>query len=213
MVLSVCLAPHPILRRPARPVEAFTSRLEQFARDLVETMRAHDGVGLAAPQVGEGVQVVVANPIPPSGHGLWPWPPWVRCSEWVGGMSPHAGRLRGPPRRWSGWSSTGRRRADVVVVNPVLERLKGQAGIVEGCLSVPNVWGRVSRAARVRLRGQDLNGRPVVVDAEGLLAIILQHEMDHLQGRLFTDHFPKTAHSRQHIADSRQDRLAPCAVC
>lgn len=113
-------------------------------RDMIETMYAHDGIGLAAPQVGRDLQVFVANP-------------------------------------------SQRRGQELVVVNPVLEVATGRSKIVEGCLSLPDVWERVQRAARVRLSGRDACGTPLVVEADGLLAIALQHECDHLQGRLFID--------------------------
>ena len=77
---------------------------------------------------------------------------------------------------------------ELVVVNPVLDTAEGRTAVVEGCLSLPNIWERVRRAARVRMRGQDASGRPLALEAEGLLAIVLQHEFDHLQGRLFIDH-------------------------
>ena len=115
-----------------------------MARDMIETMYANDGIGLAAPQIGQDLQVFIANP------------------------SQERGR-------------------EVVVVNPVLESAEGRATIIEGCLSVPNVWERVRRAARVTLRGQDAQGEALSIEAHGLLAIVLQHELDHLQGRLFID--------------------------
>ena len=76
---------------------------------------------------------------------------------------------------------------EVVVVNPVLESVEGRTAVIEGCLSLPNVWERVRRAARIRLSGQDAGGQPLAIEADGLLAIVLQHEFDHLQGRLFID--------------------------
>ena len=115
-----------------------------MACDLIETMYASDGIGLAAPQVGQDLQMFVANP------------------------SQERGR-------------------EVVVVNPVLESVEGRTAVIEGCLSLPNVWERVRRAARVRLSGQDTGGQPLAIEADGLLAIVLQHECDHLQGRLFID--------------------------
>ena len=142
--LPLCLAPHPVLRKKARPIQTFNGELHALARQLIATMYAHDGIGLAAPQVGRDMQAFVANP-------------------------------------------SQRRGKELVMVNPVLDLADGRAGIVEGCLSVPNVWERVKRAARVRMRGQDLAGKPLVIEAEGLLAIVLQHEFDHLQGRLFID--------------------------
>ena len=144
MIRPLCIEPDPVLRGIARPVEAFTKDLQRLARDLIETMYANDGIGLAAPQVGLELQVFVANPSQQRGQEL-------------------------------------------VIVNPSLEAAGGRAGIVEGCLSLPNVWDRVRRAARVRVRGYDVAGRPLVIEAQGLLAIVLQHEFDHLQGRLFVD--------------------------
>jgi len=143
-VHPLCVEPHPVLRQAARPVKVFSEELQQMARDLIETMYANDGIGLAAPQIGQDLQMFIANP------------------------SQERGR-------------------EVVVVNPVLESSEGRAVIVEGCLSVPNVWERVKRAARVRLSGRDAEGEPLAIEADGLLAIVLQHECDHLQGRLFID--------------------------
>ena len=118
-----------------------------MARDMIETMYANDGIGLAAPQVGQDVQAFVANP----------------------------SRQRG---------------RELVMVNPVLDLATGRTGVVEGCLSLPNVWERVRRAARIRMRGRDPLGKPLVVEADGLLAVVLQHEFDHLQGRLLIDRLP-----------------------
>ena len=146
-IQPLCLVPHPILRSPAPPVEAFTVDVQRLIRDLIDTMHAHQGVGLAASQIGHPVQLFVANP------------------------SRHAGR-------------------ELVVANPELELVSGRSALVEGCLSVPNVWRRVRRSATVRLRGQDAAGQPLELTAEGLLAVILQHEVDHLQGRLFIDRLP-----------------------
>lgn len=143
-VRPLCVEPHPVLRALTRPVEAFTRDLQRLVRDLVETMGANDGIGLAAPQIGSDLQVFVANP------------------------SQERGR-------------------EIVVVNPSMETAGGRVSIVEGCLSLPEVWGRVQRSARVRLRGFDAAGRPLALEAQGLLAIVLQHEFDHLQGRLFID--------------------------
>ena len=144
MVLPLCVEPHPVLRSQARRVESFTSEIRRLARDLTDTMYAHDGIGLAAPQVGRDLQVFVANP-------------------------------------------SQRRGREVVVVNPVLGACRGRAAVTEGCLSLPDVWERVRRASDVRLSGQDVFGRPLAIDADGLLAIVLQHELDHLQGQLFID--------------------------
>lgn len=143
-VHPVCVQPNPVLRAPAAAVEAFTNDLHALVRDLIETMYAHDGIGLAAPQIGRALQVCVANPLHTRGQ-------------------------------------------EVVLVNPTLNASSGRTAVTEGCLSIPNVWAKVTRAAWVRLRGQDIRGQSLQLEAEGLLAIVLQHELDHLHGRLFID--------------------------
>ena len=143
-VQPLCIEPDPLLRLPSLPVEAFTEELRILVEDMIGTMRANNGIGIAAPQVGQLVQLFVANP------------------------SRRAG-------------------AELVVVNPKLEKLKGRVTVTEGCLSVPGFWADVKRAEKVRLRGQDLSGRTIELEAEGMLAIVLQHELDHLQGKLFVD--------------------------
>ncbi|MBI2104155.1 MAG: peptide deformylase [Candidatus Omnitrophica bacterium] len=162
---ALCTAPHPALRAVARPVEAFAEEVRRLAHDLIETMYAHDGIGLAAPQIGRDVQVFVANP-------------------------------------------SQRRGSELVVVNPVLRGSRGRASVTEGCLSLPSIWARVRRASAVRLEGWDLAGKPLVVEAEGLLAIVLQHECDHLQGRLFIDRLPWLQRRR---VEARLRDTAACA--
>ena len=106
-VLPLCLQPHPGLRKPAQPVAQVDEAIRRLARDLIDTMYASDGIGLAAPQVGRDVQLFVASP-------------------------------------------TQERGRELIVANPVLEARRGRARVVEGCLSVPQVWEKVTRAARVR---------------------------------------------------------------
>lgn len=161
-VLPLCIEPHPVLRRKARPITAFTTEVKRLARDLIDTMYANEGVGLAAPQVGENLQLFVANP------------------------SLERGR-------------------ELIIANPILEAGRGRSGMVEGCLSVPNVWEKVRRAARVRMRGHNVTGAIVDIEADGLLAIVLQHEFDHLQGQLFIDHL---SWFRRRRAQARMKSLA-----
>ena len=143
-VRPLCIAPHHVLRQSAQPVEHVTEEVRRLARDLIDTMYANDGIGLAAPQVGWGLQMFVANP------------------------SQQRGR-------------------ELVIINPILEAVRGRTSVVEGCLSLPNIWERVHRAARVRMVGRDAQGNSLTINADGLLAVVLQHEFDHLQGRLFID--------------------------
>jgi len=132
-----------VLRTPAAAIPRVTDGIRTLARDLLETMRAHEGVGLAAPQIGCGLQMFVTKPV--EDH------------------------------------------PQLIVINPRLEAGAGRAAVVEGCLSIPEVWEEIPRWARVRLHGCDLTGRPIRLEAEGLLAIVIQHEVDHLQGRLISD--------------------------
>ncbi len=138
------IEPDPVLRSPAQPVMAVNAKISRLARDMIETMYANDGIGIAAPQVGESFQLFVANP----------------------------------------WRERGK---ELVVLNPVIESSRGRVLGTEGCLSLPGVWGRVRRAASLRMSGQNLQGRRFTLRADGLLAVVLQHEFDHLQGKLFVD--------------------------
>ena len=144
---TLTLAPNRSLKEQSSCVEKFNGDLRQLVCDMIETMYANDGIGLAAPQIGLAVQVFVASPKQKRGEEL-------------------------------------------ILVNPTLEAISGSVSFVEGCLSVPNKWARVKRAAYVRMTGQDIRGKPISVEANGLLAVVLQHEFDHLQGKLFIDRLP-----------------------
>lgn len=137
---------HPILRQPTRPVRGLDGDLDQLIADMVETMYAAPGVGLAANQVGSSHRVFVANP-----------------------SEDH------DPAKL------------LVLINPELVEAEGETVGEEGCLSVPDFREEVRRARRVLVRGLDRDGRPIQIEAEDLLARILQHELDHLNGMLFVD--------------------------
>jgi peptide deformylase len=137
---------HPILRQAARAVGDITGDLQRLIDDMVETMYAAPGVGLAANQVGSPHRVFVANP-----------------SE-----------DRDPAQL-------------LVLINPELVESDGEIIAEEGCLSIPDFREEVRRARRVLVRGLDRNERPIEVEGEDLLARIVQHELDHLDGVLFVD--------------------------
>jgi peptide deformylase len=139
--LEVVVEGDSVLRQTAQPVKRVTKRLVTLIKDMGETMYAANGVGLAAPQVGESIRVIVVDP----GDGL------------------------------------------IAVVNPVITAGSGEDIEVEGCLSIPGVSGYVQRFARVEVDGLNEKGRPIRIQADGLLARILQHEIDHLDGILFID--------------------------
>ncbi len=131
----------PVLREAARPVERFDAALRRLADDMIETMHDAPGVGLAAPQVGRSIRLVVFD---------------------VG---------EGPE----------------VLANPALAEVDGREEAEEGCLSVPGLYYPVRRGMRVTATGQDLRGEPVTIQGEDLLARVLQHEVDHVNGVLFLE--------------------------
>ncbi|WP_298234241.1 peptide deformylase [uncultured Azohydromonas sp.] len=139
------------LLRVAQPVREFgTPELQALLRDMVDTMQAAGGVGLAAPQIGEDIQVVLFG--------------FERSERY-----PDAPPV---PR--------------TLLCNPVIEPLSDEEEEGwEGCLSVPGLRGRVPRFSRIRYRGFDLDGQPIEREAEGFHARVVQHECDHLIGRLY----------------------------
>jgi peptide deformylase len=164
MILPIVEAGHPVLRRQAHPVDPATIRgpaVQQLIEAMRETMRSAPGVGLAAPQVGEGLQLAVIEDRP----------------EYQARLGEEELRERG--------------RQPVpfhVIINPRLTVLEeGPASFAEGCLSIPGYAAVVPRALVVRVDSLDHRGEPWVIEARGWYARILQHEIDHLQGTLYVD--------------------------
>jgi len=141
--------PDPVLRAKTEQVRTFDASLQRLIEDMVETMHAAPGVGLAANQVGVSLQLAVIDV---------------------------SGREEKEPRR-----------APVVLINPEVLALEGSVVAEEGCLSIPEYFADVKRAARLKVRALDRSGKPFEVEADGLLAKALQHEIDHLNGILFVD--------------------------
>ena len=152
-LLPILEFPDPRLRTRAEPVTVFDEALAQLAADMLETMHAAPGIGLAATQVNVHRRLIVMD-----------------LSE-----------QRDAPR---------------VFVNPEILSREGIEVSEEGCLSVPQVFEDVERAARVRVRSQNLKGEVIEEDLEGLLAICLQHELDHLEGKLFVDYLSSLKRER-----------------
>ena len=145
-VREILIIGDPILTRRSEPVEAVTEDIVRLARDMVETVHAAPGIGLAAPQVGLNKRVIV-----------------VDLSV---GEDPDALH---------------------VLVNPEIMAKEGEAICEEGCLSVPDIKEKVARPYRVVVRGLDLEGQPVEIEGEDLLARAFCHEIDHLDGILFVE--------------------------
>jgi peptide deformylase len=144
--LDILRYPDPRLHTVAKPVKEVDARIRQLVDDMLETMYAADGVGLAATQVDVHERVIV-----------------IDTSE-----------ARDDPR---------------VLINPeIVERSEEMSFSDEGCLSVPQIYDKVKRHARVTVRALDREGAPVEFAAEGLLSVCVQHEMDHLVGKVFVEY-------------------------
>jgi peptide deformylase len=147
MILPIYLYDHPVLRQKAEPITEITPQLRQLAQDMLETMYAAHGIGLAANQVGIPQQLIV-----------------IDLGEEEGMKKP------------------------LVLLNPVIEAASEEmCSMEEGCLSIPEVRETVLRPAAVQVRYLDLRGREHRTEAAGLLARVLQHEIDHLNGIYFID--------------------------
>ncbi len=142
-LLDIKKAGNPVLKEHCTPVERVDKRLRKLLDDMAETMYEADGVGLAAPQVGEPIRMIVIDV--QDEHGL------------------------------------------IELINPVITYREGEAVDTEGCLSVPNLFGEVERAAKVKVEFLNRRGKKQHLTATGLLARCIQHECDHLEGQLFID--------------------------
>jgi len=154
---TIVTLPDPVLRRKARPVTKFDKDLQTLIDDMIETMRDAPGVGLAAPQVGVSERVIVVE--------------YAEPEEVEEGEEPKEVE----PKLF-------------VMVNPEIVKSSPDTVVgVEGCLSIPTLVGEVERAQEVRIRGLNRRGQPMKVKADGWLARIFQHEIDHINGVVFTD--------------------------
>jgi peptide deformylase len=180
-MLEIVKLGHPVLRAKAEPVAAIDEPLRRLAGDMLETMYAHDGCGLAGNQVGVARRVIV--------------------------IDTREARQRPSILRIGGKSRPVHKHMPMVLVNPQLEHGPGSESGSEACLSIPGVAGEVERPPMVRLRAVDLDGQPVEFEAGGLLARALQHEVDHLDGILFIDRLDPD--ERQRVADELQAAAGP----
>ena len=167
--LSILRYPDPRLHTVAKPVARVDARIRQLVDDMLESMYAADGVGLAAPQVDVHERVIV-----------------IDTSD-----------SRDDPR---------------VLINPeIVARSDEMLLADEGCLSVPTVYDKVARHARVTVRSLDRDGAPQEFDADGLLAVCVQHEMDHLMGKVFVEYLSALKRDRiktKLLKKARDDALA-----
>jgi len=167
--MEVLHFPDPRLRKKAAPVATVDEKVRQLAADMLETMYAENGVGLAATQVNVQLRVVV-----------------IDISE--------------------------ERNQPLALVNPEVLELEGREQSQEGCLSVPGYFDVVERATKIRYRYQSLDGGTIEADADGLMAICVQHEIDHLNGRLFIDYLSSLKRERIRKKIEKQERLEAPAL-
>jgi peptide deformylase len=157
--------PDPRLRKKAEPVTAVDDAVRQLAADMLDTMYASNGVGLAATQVDVHRRVIVLD----------------------------ASETRDQP---------------LVLINPELTLTEGTTVSEEGCLSLPGIYDKLSRATRIRVRALGRDGQPFEMEAQGLLGVCIQHEMDHLEGKVFVDYLSELKRQliRRRLEKERKQR-------
>jgi peptide deformylase len=169
-LLSILEYPDRRLRQTAAPVARVDSAVQQLVADLLETMYAANGVGLAAVQVNVPWRVLVID----------------------------LSKTRDQP---------------LVLINPEVLESSGKAPTEEGCLSVPGIYEKVERPQQIRVQALGRDGEAVDFKAEGLLAVAIQHEIDHLDGKVFLDYLSplKRELIRKRLDKERRQRAAPPA--
>jgi peptide deformylase len=161
MKLDIRLYGDPILRTKGRRIGEVDQRIRQLADDMIESMHAANGVGLAAQQVGEALQLTVID---------------VSQAE-----------DRPSTLKIDGRAVELEAAMPMILVNPEADLGKEIVPGTEGCLSFPEISAEIDRPESVRVRAETLDGSPIKIEATGLLARALQHEIDHLNGILFID--------------------------
>jgi peptide deformylase len=178
MILPILEYGDPILRAKGKPIKNIDDRIRELAANMIETMHAANGVGLAAQQVGEALQLTVLD---------------VSLVE-----------DRPSTLKVDGKEVDPKAAMPLVLINPEIELLGATEVGVEGCLSFPEITGDIERATSVVVRAQTLEGSTAETEATGFLARAIQHEGDHLNGILFIDRMNSAAKA---ACSSRLKRL------
>jgi peptide deformylase len=157
--------PDPRLRNKAEPVSVVDDAVRRLADDMLETMYAAKGVGLAASQVDVHKRLLVLD-------------------------------------------VSDERNQPLVLINPEILAAEGRALGEEGCLSLPGIYDKLQRATHIRVRALGRDGEPFEMDADGMLAVCIQHEMDHLEGKLFVDYLSELKRQliRRRLQKERKQR-------
>jgi peptide deformylase len=147
-LLNIIKYGNPVLTKKAEEIKIIDKEIEELAQNMVETMYAAPGIGLAAPQVNVSKRLITID------------------------------------------LSIGEEKQNLIILaNPELIHQEGEDSLEEGCLSLPNVSQKITRPFRVIVRGIDLKGKEKTIKAEGILARVFCHEIDHINGKLIIDHF------------------------
>lgn len=163
MIMKILTFPDPKLREVSKPVEKFGEEIKKLSEDMIETMYDANGIGLAAPQVGVLQRMVVIDTRPKDEKG----------------------------RRYKYEDMSDLEKAvpqPLILINPEIVKGEGKTTFDEGCLSIPGYFETVERYNYIEMKAFDVNGKEFIVKTDGLLAICMQHELDHLEGTLFVDH-------------------------
>ncbi len=154
MILSILTIPNPILKKKAKKVSLIDNSIKEIIGDMVSTLRKVGGAGLAAPQVGKSIRIIIIE------------------SKSEDKKNNQEKKTTIPL---------------TILINPeIVKHSEEKEKDEEGCLSLPNIWGIVPRYKKITVRGLDRDGKKVKIKASGLLSKVLQHEIDHLNGILFT---------------------------
>lgn len=168
-VKEILTSEHPVLRQKAKKVKRVDASTQKLIGDMLDSMRAAHGLGLAANQIGVALRVLVIEmPADDTDEAVEALPKGKRNVTYSG--------------------------EQYVLINPELVKAEGEQFGEEGCLSIPGYVGLVRRALKVTVKGLDRKGKEIKLKGEGLLARALLHEIDHLDGVLFTDRLEKPEH-------------------
>jgi peptide deformylase len=167
MRLPIVQYGNPILRAKGKRIDKIDNHIRELAANMLEAMHAAHGVGLAAQQVGEALQLTVID---------------------VSDVEDRPSTMR-----WNGKDVDPTTAMPLVLINPKLTLNKETSTGTEGCLSFPEITGEIERAEFITARAQTLEGEPIEFEAGGLLSRALQHEVDHLNGILFIDRMNSAA--------------------
>jgi len=168
-ILEILKFPDPRLRNKGQSVDQVTPELKQLAEDMLETMYSFKGIGLAALQVDRPVRLLVTDTRPRE-NGRYKLEDLTELEQAV-------------PQ-------------PLVLFNPEIVKKEGKTTYDEGCLSVPTYYETVERFDYIEVKALDIHGQPILVKTDGLLAICIQHEIDHLDGKLFIDRLSPIKSSR-----------------